>query len=122
MNVLTQLYAAILTQAEPANVGAPPPAGITNFLPFVLMFLMVYFVMMRPASKQRREHQELLQSLKKDDEIVTTSGIYGRVAAVDDRVITLEIAERVKIKVLRDRIAGMWEKAEQTPKESQKKP
>lgn len=120
MNFLTQLYVSLLAQAEPANVGAPPPAGISNFLPFILMFLMVYFVMMRPASRQRREHQELLQGLKKDDEIVTTGGIYGRVAAVEDRVITLEIADRVKIKVLRDRIAGMWEKTEQNNKETQK--
>ena len=49
---------------------------------------------------------------KKDDEVVTTGGIYGKIVSLDDRVVTLEIADKVKIKILRDRIAGRWNPAQ----------
>lgn len=77
-------------------------------LPMLLMFGVIYFLLIRPANKQRRQHQEMLNALKKDDEVTAAGGIYGRIVSIEDRVVTLEIADKVKIKVLRDRITGPW--------------
>ena len=99
----------LLTQAE--GGGAPPAPGLIEnmgiMLPFVLMFGVVYLLVWRPASKQRREHADLLTRLKKDDEVVTNSGILGRVVSIDEKIAVIEVADKVKIRILRDRIAGM---------------
>lgn len=76
-----------------------------------LMFAVVYFLLIRPANKQRKDHATLLDALKKDDEIVTSGGMWGKIIAIDDKVATLEIADKVKIRILRDRIQGRWPSA-----------
>ncbi len=81
---------------------------ISSFVMIGLMFAVVYFLLIRPANKQRREHAELLTALKKDDEIVTSGGMWGKIIALDDKVATIEIADKVKVKMLRDRISGRW--------------
>lgn len=109
MMLLNQLATALLAQADAAPLGLTGPlASLMQMLPFGLMFLVLYFLLIRPANKQRRDHQELLNALKKDDEVVTSSGIWGRIVALEDKVATLEIADKVKIRILRDRIAGRW--------------
>lgn len=101
-----------LLLAQAGNGGAPdggPMGGLVGMAPLILMFAVIYFLMIRPANKQRREHAALLSALKKDDEVVTSGGVYGRIVSLDDRVVTLEIADKVKIRILRDRIAGRWQ-------------
>lgn len=109
MNIGLLVTELMLAQAEG---GAPEGEGglgsIMGMAPLLLMFLVIYFLLIRPASKQRKEHQELLTSLKKDDEIVTSGGIYGKIRGIDERIVTLEIADKVKIRILRDRIQGKW--------------
>jgi preprotein translocase subunit YajC len=106
LNVLSQL---LLTQTPtPGPTG--PMATLVQFVPFVLMFAVVYLLLIRPASKQRKEHQALLNGLQKDDDVVTTGGIVGRIVAIDAKIATLEIADKVKIKVLRDRIEPTQQK------------
>ena len=90
------------------ETGGNPLGSVGSLLPFALMFAVFYFLMIRPASKQRKQHQAMLNALKKDDEVVTTGGIYGRIVGIDDKVATLEVSDRVKIRILRDRIAGKW--------------
>jgi len=81
------------------------------------MFVVIYLLLIRPASKQRKDHQVLLTALKKDDEVVTSGGIYGRIVGIEDKVVVLEIANGVKVKILRDRIAGRWpSQTESAPK------
>jgi preprotein translocase subunit YajC len=75
----------------------PPPA--------VVLFAVLYFVWLRPAQKDRKKHQELLESLKRGDEVLTQSGVLGTVADLDDKVATLEIARNVKVRFLRSTIA-----------------
>jgi preprotein translocase subunit YajC len=106
MNLLTHLATSILTQAEAAPAGGDggPMSGLVGMLPLLLMFLVIYFLLIRPAGKQRKQHAEL----KKDDEVVTAAGFFGRIIAIDEKIVTLEIADKVKIKILRDRIAGRW--------------
>ncbi len=109
MNILVHLADFVVLQAE--GGGEQQPFWVT-MAPLLLMFLVIYFLLIRPASKQRKEHAALLNQLKKDDEVVTNGGIYGKIVSLDDRVVTLEIADKVKIKILRDRIAGRWTPAQ----------
>ena len=107
-----------LTQALLAQTGGGGPGGMFGgmMLPLLLMFGVFYFLLIRPESKRRKQHQELLNVLKKDDEVVTASGMYGRIINLEDRVVTLEISDKVKIKMLRDRIAGRWNPSAPSPK------
>ncbi|NCC77641.1 MAG: preprotein translocase subunit YajC, partial [Clostridia bacterium] len=65
-----------------------------------------YFLLIRPQQKKAKEHQNYLANLKKGDKVITGGGIYGQIAGLTDKVVTLEIAENVRIKVSRSAIAG----------------
>jgi len=71
---------------------------------FVLFIAVFYFMAIRPQSKRRREHQEMMSTLKKGDQVMTGSGIYGTVKRVEDRVVVIEIAKGVTMKVVRQAI------------------
>lgn len=73
--------------------------GITSFLPIILMFAVLYFLMIRPQQKKAKEHKALLEALSKGDEVITNSGIGGRITKVGDEFVTVEIAENVQIQM-----------------------
>ena len=75
-------------------------------IPLVVMVAVMYFLMIRPERKKAADHTGFLSSLKRGDEIVLTSGIIGKVLAVEERTLTLEIADKVKIKVLKMSVSG----------------
>ncbi len=81
--------------------------GLTSFLPLILMFVVFYFLLIWPQQKKAKAHRQLLSNLKKGDEVVTASGIYGTITGITESVVTLEIAEKVRIKVSRSSIAGI---------------
>src|SRR4051794_39094722 len=73
---------------------APQQPGLSSMMvPFLLMFGVVYFLMIRPQQKKMKEQQEMLTALKHGDEILTTSGILGKVTGIADKVVTVEIAD-----------------------------
>ena len=74
---------------------------------FVLFIAVFYFMAIRPQSKQRRAHQEMMSTLKKGDQVMTASGIYGTVKRVEDTVVVIEIAKGVSMKVVRRAIADI---------------
>jgi preprotein translocase subunit YajC len=74
---------------------------------FVLFIAIFYFMGIRPQQKQRRAHQQLMSSLKKGDQVMTASGIYGTVKRVDDTVVVIEVAKGVTMKVARRAIADI---------------
>lgn len=76
-------------------------------LPIAAIFLVFYFLVIAPASKQRKKTQEMLGSLKKGDRVVTSGGIYGTIQGVEADVVYLKIAENVKVKVARSGITGV---------------
>jgi preprotein translocase subunit YajC len=102
------LHNLVLAQAGGEGGASGGLSAYGSLLPLVLMFGVIYLLLIRPANKQRKQHAEMLNTLKKDDEVVTSGGIYGRIVMLDDKVATLEVADKVKIKILRDRIAGRW--------------
>ncbi|ACV35803.1 preprotein translocase subunit YajC [Accumulibacter sp.] len=76
-----------------------PTGGFMQLLPIILMFVVLYFLMIRPQMKRAKEHKALIEGLAKGDEVVTGGGIAGRVTRVSDSFIALQIAEAVEIHV-----------------------
>ena len=80
---------------------------ILNLLPIAAIFLVFYFLVIAPASKQRRKTQDMLGTLKKGDRVTTSGGIYGTIQGVEADVVYLKIAENVKVRVARSAITGV---------------
>jgi preprotein translocase subunit YajC len=78
-----------------------------SFLPIILIFAIFYFLLIRPQQKRAKDHRALLSSLKVGDQVLTNGGIYGRVTGLRDDVVTLEISDKVRVKVSRGHIAGV---------------
>ncbi|MBK5914386.1 preprotein translocase subunit YajC [Rhodocyclus purpureus] len=76
---------------------ADPTGGLMQFIPLVLMFVVLYFLMIRPQMKRAKEHKAMVDALAKGDEVLTQGGIAGRVAKVGDTYIALELAEGVEV-------------------------
>lgn len=85
-------------------------AGITSFIPLILIFCVFYFLLIRPQVKRQKEHQKLLSELKKGDKVITSAGIIGIINKIDEteKVVHLEIAPEVKIKVIRSSINELY--------------
>lgn len=99
------------TAATSAAVGAAQaaqpqgPSTLGMLLPFALMFLVFYFLMIRPQQKKMKDHETLVSGLQKGEEVITQSGIFGKIHGIADKFITLEVDNNVKIKVLKNQIA-----------------
>ncbi|RJP89681.1 MAG: preprotein translocase subunit YajC [Desulfobacteraceae bacterium] len=81
--------------------------GFGAFVPIILMFVIFYFLLIRPQQKKAKAHQEMINALKKGDKVITSGGIHGVIAGLDETTVTLEIAEKVRIKVTRSSLAGL---------------
>lgn len=99
----TQLLQAVIMQEG----GQSGPGMWDLLIQIGLILAIFYFLLIRPNQKRAKAHQNLLKNLKRDDEVVTTGGIYGRITGLTDTVVTLEIAQNVRIKVQRSQIAGL---------------
>ncbi|MEI7973638.1 MAG: preprotein translocase subunit YajC [Bdellovibrio sp.] len=82
------------------------PSLVEMLLPFVFIFAIFYFLIIRPQSKKVKEHDSFLSALKRGDQVVTNSGILGTVDGLTDQFVTLEIADGVRIKMLKKQISG----------------
>jgi preprotein translocase subunit YajC len=100
--------------AEPAQTEKPTssPFGGFGFLPMVLIFAILWFVMIGPERKNRKQREALLAGLKKGDEVMTSGGLYAKVASIQDDVVVLQIAEGVRAKYSRSAIQSVVTKAE----------
>lgn len=100
--------------AAPTGGGGPVSApfgcaggGTEQIGLLLLMFGVLYFLMIRPQQKRAKEHDAMMGALKKGDTVRTNGGIRGEITALDERDVTVEVAERTRIKVLRSHIAGL---------------
>ena len=87
--------------------GGGAQGGMGAFLPLILMFVVFYFLLIWPQQKKAKAHRQVLANLQKGDSVVTSGGIYGTITGITDTVVTLEIAEKIRIKVARSSIAGV---------------
>jgi preprotein translocase subunit YajC len=106
-------------------LGAGGGEGGGGFQPLILMgamFAIFYFLLIRPQQKKSKEHRQLLANLKKGDRVVTSGGIHGRITGMDESTLTVEIAEKVRVKVARANVAGLVNPASQAqPPKKEKK-
>ncbi len=87
--------------------------AIGQFLPLILIFAIMYFLMIRPQQKKVKEHQAMVASLKRGNKVVTQGGLIGKVSKVkDDNEIEVELAENVKVRVVKSTIAQVLERTE----------
>jgi preprotein translocase subunit YajC len=111
-----QQVASLLAAQTAEQAGDASGPRLDLLLPLIMMAVL-YFVWIRPASKERKQHQTMLEALKRGDEVVTTSGLLGQVADISERVITLEVAKNVKVRLLRSAIARKVEPAKDKAEE-----
>lgn len=88
---------------------ATPPAGQSNLLfqlfPFLLIFAVFYFLLIRPARVKQKRHQEMLQQLKNGDRVLTSGGIYGTIVGISGGTVQLRVADKVKIEIQKSSIS-----------------
>jgi preprotein translocase subunit YajC len=101
------MFADIAYAMGAGNGGGGGMGSLTSFLPLVLMFVVFYFLLIWPQQKKAKAHRQLLANLQKGDNVVTASGIYGQITGITDTTVTLEIAEKVRIKISRSAVAGV---------------
>lgn len=82
-------------------------AAFQQIIPLVFMFAIFYFLLIRPQQKKAKEHKALLESMKKGDNVITAGGVHGKVSAVENDLVTLEVANNVNIKITKSYIAAI---------------
>ena len=86
------------------------PDPIMSFLPLVLIFVVFYFLLIRPQTKRAKEHKKMVEGLAKGDEIVTTGGLFGRITEIGENFVKVKVAEGVEVKVQRQAVANLMPK------------
>lgn len=89
--------------------------GFGGLIPIVLMFVIFYFLLIRPQQKRTKEHRQMIENLKRGDRIVTSGGLFGTITGLDETSMTLEIADRVRVKVARANVAGLQQSLTEPP-------
>lgn len=84
-----------------ATGGAGSDPGLIGFLPLILMFVLLWFLLIRPQMKRQKEHKQMVEALQKGDEVVAAGGLVGRITKLSDSYVTLEIAPDTEIVVQR---------------------
>ncbi|MFV9875954.1 MAG: preprotein translocase subunit YajC [Rickettsiales endosymbiont of Dermacentor nuttalli] len=85
-------------------------SNLSSLLPFILIFCIFYFILIRPQVKKQKEHVAMLESLKKGEKVITTGGIIGNVSKIEDNIVHIEIASEIKIKVIKSSIAEILDR------------
>jgi len=94
---------AMASQGEKATGGS----GIAALIPLILIFVIFYFLLIRPQQKRMKEHRRLLDNLKRGDKVITAGGLYGTIVNIEGNVVTLELGEKIRVKVNKNYIAGL---------------
>ncbi|MGA0539310.1 preprotein translocase subunit YajC [Neotabrizicola sp. VNH66] len=101
------------TPAFAQAAGGGAASALTSFLPLILIFAIMYFLMIRPQQKKMKDHRAMVEALRRGDQIVTQGGIVGKVSKVqEDGMVEVEIAEGVKVKVVKHTITQVLNKTE----------
>jgi len=92
-------------QAAPAQ-----PDALTSFIPLILIFVVFYFLLIRPQSKRAKEHRKMVSELKAGDEVVTSGGVLGRVTEAGEQFLKVEVADGVVLKIQRNTVSMVMPK------------
>lgn len=96
--------------------------GFASFIPLILMFVIFYFLLIRPQQKKTKEHRQMIDNLKTGDRIITSGGLHGRITGISESALTVEIAEKVRVKVNRGSVTALMQTTPPpaTPKKEKK--
>jgi preprotein translocase subunit YajC len=109
MRPLIQMISFILAQAPAAPSAA---SSIGNFVPFIFIFVIMYFVLLRPQMKRQKDQQRLVSALKTGDRVVTNGGIHGLISNVKDTTVIVKVADNVKIEIEKTAVTTVLKSAE----------
>jgi len=122
-NIIAIISIALMAMGgcmAPGGEGGPGGSPLA-FLPFVLIFVLFYFLILRPQQKQGKKKDEMLKSLKRGDNVITAGGIYGRIMNIsEDDIVTLEISKGVSVRIARTGITGLEGQGKEEPKDKDK--
>jgi preprotein translocase subunit YajC len=104
--LLNTAYAMGGSQAQGQGQGNP----LTGLIPIILIFVIFYFLLIRPQRKQQKQHAEMIKNLSKNDEIITTGGIHGTIVNIKDNTFILRIADNVKVEIQKGYVAALEKK------------
>jgi len=93
--------------AAPAAPAVGPAGAIAQMLPFIAIFVLFYFMLIRPQMKRAKELRKMIESLAKNDEVVTSGGLLGKITDLDESFITVEIAEGVRVKIQKNSVTSL---------------
>ncbi|HVA72253.1 MAG TPA: preprotein translocase subunit YajC [Candidatus Limnocylindrales bacterium] len=99
---------------DPSLAAQQAPGGLVAILPFILILIILYVLMILPAQRRQKKLAAMIAALKNGDKVITNGGIYGTVVALDNESVQLRIAEQVKIRVSRSAIAGLQPEPKET--------
>ncbi len=98
--------------AQAAATGGGAAGGLIGFVPILLIFLIMYFLMIRPQQRKLKEHKAMVEALRRGDQVVTAGGMIGKVVKVADAEVEVELAPNVKVRVIKNTIAQVMSKTE----------
>jgi preprotein translocase subunit YajC len=102
----------ILAQAQTGSPGPMPGGGITSFfVPLIFIFIIMYFVMIRPQKKRQEQQQNLIANLKTGDRVVTNAGIHGLISNVKETTVLVKVADNVKLEIDKSAITNVLKEA-----------
>jgi preprotein translocase subunit YajC len=104
----------LLFQQSCETTGQQQQNPLVSLLPLILIFVVFYFLLILPQQRKQRQHRKLLESLKKDDRVITSAGIHGTVANVKDRTLMIVIADGVKVEIEKSHIAHIVSRTSDT--------
>ena len=110
MNLIDLFFLA--QAATPGPETAPQPSFLVSMMPLIFVFVIFYFLLIRPQQKRQKDHAKLVASIKSGDKVVTSSGIHGIVANVKEKTLLLKVADNVKIEFDRSSVAAVEKSAE----------
>ncbi len=101
-----------LAQAQKAAPSAAGPNPLASFIPIILIFVIMYFVLFRPQMRRQKEQQRLVSSLKTGDRVVTAAGIHGMITNVKETTVTVKVADNVKLEMEKSAVTTVVKQAE----------
>lgn len=99
---------SFVTNAHAAGGTAGQTSMMAQIIPLVLIVVVFYLFLILPQQKQRKKHKEFIESLKRGDKVITSSGMYGTITKVNDKDFVIEIADNVNIRILKDNIVSKY--------------
>jgi preprotein translocase subunit YajC len=105
-----QEFRVFISSAIAQAPGGAGDAGLMSFLPIILMFVLLYFLMIRPQMKRAKEHKTMVEALQKGDEVITAGGVLGKITGVTEAYVTVEIAANTEVSVQKSAVQTLLPK------------